>query len=169
MFKENDMVVYGAHGVCKIAEICEKDFNRKKKVYYVLKPVKSDCSTFFVPADNETLITKMRKILSKEEINKLIDSMPNEKANWIFDETERKEKYKNIISQGDHIELIKMIKAIFFEKKERETNGKRLRASDERFLKDAEQLLYGEFQYVLNLSEDQLMTYIFDRIENNGK
>ena len=169
MFKENDMVVYGSHGVCKIVGTTEKDFNKEKKMYFVLRPVNNNSSTFFVPYDNEKLISKMRKILSAEEINRLIDSMPNEKANWIDNENERKEKYRSIISEGDHIELIKMIKAIFIEKKERALNKKRLHASDERFLKDAEQLLYGEFQYVLNLSDDQLMTYIFDRIEKTGK
>jgi CarD family transcriptional regulator len=167
MFKKNDIVIYGAHGVCKIVEISEKDFMGKKKMYFVLKPVKNDSSTYFVPSDNETLISKFKKILSEAEINHLIDSMANEKANWIANENERREKYRSIISEGNHIELIKMIKAIFFEKKEREANGKRLHISDERFLKDAEQLLYGEFQYVLNLNEDQLMSYIFNRIENN--
>lgn len=169
MFNINDMIVYGSHGVCKIEGIEDKELMGTQKKYFVLKPVKSDTSTYFVPTENDMLLAKMRKLLSEKEINELIDSMPNEKANWIANENERKEKYRCIISGGNHVELIKMIKAIFIEKKEREANGKRLHASDERFLKDAEQLLYGEFQYVLNLNEDQLMTYVFDRIENSNK
>lgn len=170
MFTVNDLIIYGAHGICKIAGIEEKDFMGVKEKYFVLKPVKkSDNSTYFVPTGNETLAAKMRKLLSEEEINELIDAMANEQANWIANENQRKEKYKAIISEGNHTELIKMIKAIFFEKKEREANGKRLHASDERFLKDAEQLLYGEFQYVLKLNEEELMAYIFDRIENSSK
>ena len=59
-----------------------------------------------------------------------------------------------------------MIKAIYAHKKEREAEGKRLHMSDERFLKDAEQILYNEFQYVLNMtSKEDLMTYILDRQE----
>ena len=169
MFKVNDIVIYGTGGVCKIVDIEEKDFMGEKKKYFVLKPVKNENSTYFAPTDNEKILAKMRKLLSKEEIDELIDSMPNEKANWITNDNERKEKYRSIISNGNHTELIKLIKAIFFEKKEREANGKRLTSSDERFLKDAEQVLYGEFQHVLNLNEDQLMTYIFERIENTNK
>ncbi len=169
MFNINDMIVYGSHGVCKIEGIEDKKLMGTQKKYFVLKPVKSDTSTYYVPTENDMLLAKMRKLLSEKEINELIDSMPNEKANRIANENERKEKYRCIISGGNHVELIKMIKAIFIEKKEREAIGKRLHASDERFLKDAEQLLYGEFQYVLNLNEDQLMTYIFDRIENSNK
>ena len=59
-----------------------------------------------------------------------------------------------------------MIKAIYAHKKEREAEGKRLHMSDERFFKDAEQILYNEFQYVLNLdSKEDLMTYIFRRLD----
>lgn len=166
MFRVNDIIVYSSQGVCKIEGIEEKKLTGVNKEYFILKPINSDNSTYFVPTDNQMLIAKMRKVLSQKEINDLIDAMAKESANWIANENERKEKYKHIISEGNHTELIKMIKAIFYEKKQRESAGKRLHASDERFLKDAEQLLYGEFQYVLNLNKDQLMAYIFDRIEN---
>lgn len=60
-----------------------------------------------------------------------------------------------------------MIKAIYLHKQELEANKKRLHVSDDRFFKDAEQLLYNEFQYVLKRkSKNDLMTYILARIEN---
>lgn len=169
MLRINDTVIYGIHGVCKVAGIEEKYFTGKARKYFVLKPVNNDCSTYYVPADNEEVLAKMRKLLSEEEINELIDSMPYENANWIADENERKERYKSIISEGNRTELIKMVKAIFFQKKEKKAEGKRLHSSDEAFLKDAEQLLYGEFRYVLKLNEYELMTYIFERIEKNSE
>ena len=39
--------------------------------------------------------------------------------------------------------------------------------SDEHFMKDAEQLLHNEWQYVLNVDKAGLMAYIFDRIERS--
>ena len=167
MFTTNDIVVYGAHGVCKIQGTEEKTLMGTPKQYLVLKSVIGRTSTFFVPTDNDVLLARIRKPLAKEEIDQLITAMAQVEANWISDENERKITYKNIITEGNHIELIKLIKAISFEKKEREANGKRLHASDERFLKDAETLLYGEFQYVLNLTHEQLLSYIADRIKNN--
>ncbi len=169
MFNINDVIVYGSNGVCKIEGIENKELMGTKKQYFVLKPIKSNASTYFVPTENDRLLAKMKSLLSKEEINELIDSMVTEKANWITNESERKEKYRSIISDGNRLELIKMIKSIFIQKKEREANGKRLHASDERFFRDAQKLLYSEFGYVLNLNEDQLMTYIFNRIENSNK
>ena len=108
----------------------------------------------------------MRKLLTKDEIHKLIDSMQSKSALWEENENARKDLYKSILAKGDHVELIQMIKAIYAHKKEREAEGKRLHMSDERFFKDAEQILYNEFQYVLNLdSKEDLMTYIFRRLD----
>ena len=74
---------------------------------------------------------------------------------------------QNLLASGDHSALIQMIKAIYAHKKEREAAGKRLHVMDEHFFKDAEQILYNEFQYVLNLSDkDALMRYIVERIGN---
>lgn len=84
---------------------------------------------------------------------------------WIPNVNERKESYKQILAGGNHLELIQMIKAIYAHKQEREAEGKRLHMSDEHFFKDAEQILFNEFQYVLKLnSKDELMQYIFNRL-----
>jgi len=166
VFQVNDVIIYGTQGVCKITGTEVKTVNGAKKTYFILKPVNDKGSTIFAPTDNELVLKKMRRLLTKAEIHALIDAMPEENAVWVANENERKEQYKHILSQGDHQALIKMIKAIYAHKREREAEGKRLHMSDERFFKDAEQILYNEFQYVLNIkSKDELMTYIFKRIE----
>lgn len=163
MFRINDVIIYGTQGVCQIVDMEEKTVGGTKKTYYVLKPVNDNGSTIFAPTDNEFVLKKMRRLLSKNEIHKLIDSMPKEDPIWISNENERKERYKEILAGGDHMELIK---AIYVHRKEREAEGKRLHMSDERFFKDAEQILYNEFQYVLDMTcKNDLMTYIFHRIE----
>jgi len=167
MFRVNDVILYGSHGVCEIVDIEEKTISCAKKSYYVLKPVNDHGATIFAPTDNEFILKKMRKLLSEAEINALIDSMPDEETAWIANEAERRECYKNILASGDQLELIKMIKAIYNHKKELEANKKRLHVSDDRIFKDAEQMLYNEFQYVLKLrSKDDLMKYILARIGN---
>ena len=166
MFQVNDVILYGAQGVCKITGTEEKTISGVKKAYFVLKPVNEKGATIFVPTDNEIVLKKMRRLLTKEEIHKLIDAMPQENAVWIANENERRLQYAGILARVDHRELIRMIKAIYVHKKERETEGKRLHMSDERFFKDAEQILYNEFQYVLGLTgKSELMNYILARIE----
>lgn len=166
MFKVNDVIVYGTQGVFQIADMEEKTVNGVKKNYFVLKPVGDNGATVFAPADNAQIRKKMRYLLTKDEIHRLIAAMPDEDAVWIANDNARKEHYKGILARGDHLELIRMIKAIYGHKKEREAEGKRLHLSDEHFFREAEQLLYKEFAYVLKLNnKEELMKYIFLHIE----
>ena len=167
MFQENDVIIYGAHGVCQIVGTEEKRISGVKKTYYILKPIQDNGATIYAPVDNEVVRKKMRHLLTKDDINSLIDAIPNESARWIENDNERKERYRNILASGDHAELLKMVKAIYLHKKEREAEGKRLHMIDEHFFKDAEQMLYNEFQYVLQLqTKEDIISYIFSRIEN---
>lgn len=165
MFQINDVIIYGSQGVCEIAAIEEKSISGVKKEYFVLKPIKDQGSTIYAPTDNAFVRKKMRRLLTVSEINNLIDSMPDEKTVWIDNVNARKECYRNLLAGGDHSALIQMIKAIYAHKKEREAAGKCLHMMDEHFFKDAEKILYNEFQYVLKLSgKEALMEYILGRI-----
>ena len=168
MFQINDVISYGAQGVYKITAIERKAIGKEKKDYYVLTPVNERDPLVFAPVGNPFVQQKMRRLLTQEQIHKLIDSMPTEGALWVENENERKERYKSILSKGEHVELIQMIKAIYAHQKKREAEGKRLHMCDEYFFRDAEQLLYNEFRYVLGLdSKEELMRYIFDRIKED--
>ena len=167
MFQINDVVVYGAQGVCKIVGTQDQKIDGANKTYFVLKPADDRGATFYVPTWNDKALAKMRKVMTKQDVDALIDSMPNKTPTWIANENERKETYKRILSSGDQADIISMVQSLFSHKKEREADGKRLHMSDEHFMKDAEQLLYNEWQYVLNVDKAGLMAYIFERIESN--
>ena len=166
LFQINDTVVYGVHGVCRIEDITMKEFMGTSKEYYVLKPVNDSTVTLYVPKHNDKLIEKMRKILSEQEVYRLITTMPEQEALWFQNENERKEQYKKVITKGDHGELIGIIKAIYLQKQRREEEGKHLYISDERFLKEAERILYDEFQYVLNIKKEEVLPLIFSKLKN---
>lgn len=169
MFQINDVINYGSQGVCQIAGIEEKSISGVKREYFVLIPIKDQGATIYVPTDNEFVMKKMRRLLTVSEINTLIDSMPDEKTVWIENVNERRECYKNLLAGGNHASLIQMIKTIYAHKREREAAGKRLHVMDEHFFKDAEQILYNEFQYVLKVnSKDDLMKYILCRLGENS-
>ena len=168
MFKVNDVVVYGAQGVCEIIGIEDQKIGGEMKTYFVLKPKNNNGATCYVPTWNEKAWSKMRKVMVKEEVDALIDSMPNTKPAWIANENERKDTYKQILTSGDQAAIISMVRALFFHKKEREADGKRMHVSDENFMKNAEQLLYNEWQYVLNVDKAGLMAYILERMEMNS-
>ena len=164
MYHVNDTILYGSQ-ICRIEESTQKNFNGSPMEYYVLKPIYNDTSTIYVPVHNEKLTGKMRRILSAEEIYRLIRSMPDVDSEWVENEAERKETYKEILASGDREAIVRMIKALYHHQQVRQAQGKKLHVSDERFLKEAERTLYDEFALVLHISQEQVLPFILDQIE----
>lgn len=167
MFKVKDIVVYGCQGVCEIIGTQDRRVGGETKRYFVLKPKDNKGATCYVPTWNEKAWGKMRKVMTKQEVDALIDGMPYEQPIWIENENKRKETYRQILAEADQSAIISMLQALFTYKKQREAEGKRLHLSDEHFMKDAEQILHNEWQYVLNVDEAGLMAYIQARLEKN--
>lgn len=165
MYKVNDTVLYGNDGVCIISDIVSRSFRDNVIEYYVLKPVYSEGSTIYVPVENKELVEKMKKILSVKEIYTLIQQVPNTESIWIQNDNMRKEKYKEIIKSGDRLELMKLIRTLYLHQQELKKNGKKFHATDDRFMKDAEKILYEEFAYVLNIHQDEVVPFICQQIE----
>lgn len=164
MFNVNDKILYGTHGICKITNITEQKFNGSANRYYILQPLHNPSSTIYVPMDNEKLMSKMRRILTEEEIYELIKAMPDENTSWIENKNERNERFRSILSSGDRTEIIKLIKVIYQHKEELKAIGKKLHASDEQFFKEAEKIIYDEFALVLNIRYEQVLPFIVDQI-----
>lgn len=165
MAQVGQTVLYGAEGVCVIAEICKMKVGHKREEYYVLKPVHREGATVFVPLHNEALLCKMRPLLSKEEIHAIIDSVNAEEPFWIEDASERKAEYQRILLSSERKELLRMIRSLYLRRSALRQKGKHLRGSDEQMLRDAEKLLNDEFALVLEISQREVPEYIRSRVE----
>lgn len=168
-FQIGDRVVYGIHGVCEISGIEEEKSGSETICYYKLRPVYDDKGTVFVPVGNERLEKKMRLVLSTDEIYELIREMPEEQALWIQDENARKEKYRQILQQGDRRQLVRLIKALYQRQQEQAGKGKKLYKNDEKVMREAEKMLYEEFAHVLEIQPEQVLPFIMQQIEVEGK
>lgn len=163
MFQVNDTVMYGSSGVCKISEICAKKFGSNEVLYYVLKPLYDENSTIYCPVDSPKL--KIRELLSVNEIYQLIQEMPDAQTAWIDNEQKRKEKFSKIIKEGDHRELIRLIRALYFNREEKHRSGKKFYLSDERMMKEAETILHEEFAHVLNIQIEDVVPFIMGELQ----
>lgn len=164
MYKKDDIVMYASQGVCKITDIVTQEVCNQSSEYYVLQPVYSNTARVYVPVSNENLTGKMRRVLSKEELDNMIDSIPDVADEWIENDHARKEHYKEIISGSDRFSLICMIRELYMHKELLAQQGKKLHASDERFFKEAEKILYEEFALVLNIDTKDVLAYIKNRL-----
>ena len=76
-FEKSDHIVYDNAGVCFIEDITAKKFDYwdNERICYVLRPIGNPGSFVYVPVDNEKLTKKMRRIMSKEEIDTILDNV----------------------------------------------------------------------------------------------
>ncbi len=165
MYKLKEMVMYGNEGICEISEFMKRSFQEKTIEYYVLKPVYNQTSTIYVPINNKELTKKMKKVLSLDEIMQLIHSISGAESVWIDNDNLRKEKYKEILMNGNRKELMKLIRTLYLRQEKLKEEGKKFHAVDDKFYKDAEKLLYEEFAYVLNIEQDEVVPFICQQIQ----
>ena len=168
MAQVGQIVLYGTEGACRISEICKMKVGHKREEYYVLHPIHREGSTVFVPLNNEALLSKMRPLLSREEIHELIDRVSLEEPFWIEDASERKVEYQRILLSTQREDLLRMIRALYQRRSQLRERGKHLRGSDEQMLRDAEKLLNDEFALVLEIKPREVPEYIQSRIKQRN-
>ena len=164
MYSVNEKIHYGGSGVCGIQEIATMRFGRTREKYYVLKPVYQNSSVIYVPVENEALVSKMRPVLSREEVDRLIDGMPEIPTAWEEDPQARKASFDALLRSNECRSLIILIKTLHAQKKRRQADGKALHVSDETFLREAQRLLYDEFAGALEIQPTQVHAYIQSKL-----
>jgi len=165
MFKIGDVVVYSATGVCKISDICDKDFGGCVSQYYVLTPLLQKTSTVFVPLNNERLTRKMHYTLTKEEFEAVFAAARKREPVRPESESLRKEKFTEILVNGDRESLMMMVYDLGLFKTEQIESGKRLHLADERLLGFAKTLLYEELSYVFNITQDKVPAFLEEQFK----
>lgn len=164
MFKIGEYVVYGMNGVCRVEEIGPMNLSGidSNKEYYTLLPLYTKGSRVFTPVDNQKVI--MRPVISRQDACNLIDEMKSVERIEVADDKHRELAYKEALKSCDCRELIRIINTVVKRKKERLAQGKKMSACDERYLKQAQDSLYGEFAISLKMEKDEVEDYIEHRI-----
>ena len=168
MFSVNDKSHYGSSGVCVIEEIKTMRFGRTREQYYVLKPVYQKTSVIYVPLENEALVSKMRPLLTPEEVDELIRSMPTAKTIWDEDPQTRRANFDELMKHYSCADLIVIIKSLTTHKEKRQNKGKGLHVSDETYLREAQRLLFDEFACALGIEPSQVSGYIQEKLEHSA-
>jgi Transcriptional regulators, similar to M. xanthus CarD len=160
MYNVGDIVMYGTFGICKVTAIEKRDFTGEEQEYYILKHTSSEKNTFYVPLSNESALSNMHYVCSKAEVDELISHMNSEGLIWIDNDNKRKEEYSRIIKDADKHEIIRLIKTLYLRRKELAEIGKKLRSTDENYLSLAENMLFEEFAFALDIDRSEVVEYI---------
>ncbi len=148
-------------GICQISDISEMDFgDYNPRKYYKLRPVYDVHSTSYLPVDSPEVSNKLRKLITKDEIDTVIDDAERVSMDWIENGKQRAERFNAILSDGDRVKALWLVKTLSMHKAEVESQNRKFYASDARILAAAEKLVCEEFAFVLGCDKNEVIPYI---------
>lgn len=159
MYKQNDIVMHPGAGVCRIEAVREETFTKQPQLYYVLRPMyENDSTTIYVPTDSDKI--NLRRLLSREEIIELIRSVSLDTPLWIDNPAARRDSFAELLREGEHTVLIRLIAELHIHQKETVAAGRKFHAADEKVLQEAEKRIHQEFAHTLQLEVDEVAPFI---------
>lgn len=156
MFKKGNYIVY-RKDVCFINDIIEL----RGEKYYALSPLCDESLQLKIPVSNKTGL--IREVISKENAEKLIDSIPSIEVLDLNEKTIENE-YQKLLSSSSVEDLIKIIKTTYLRNDNRLKNGKKIGEKDDSYFKKAEKLLYMELSISLNMTYKEAKDYVSKRL-----
>lgn len=166
MYQTGDLVQYGGTGVCRISEIKSQSFlEGEERLYYVMRPLYKSC-VISVPVDSEKVF--IRPIITRDEADRLICLIPGLDCPAYHCRASRElaEHYDSKLKSHDCRDWMELAISIYAKKKALLSQKRKFGSVDERFLKQAEELLFGEFAAALEIPKDQVRGYIDAKLES---
>lgn len=152
MFCVDEYVVYGSEGVCRVESIGRLNISGldPEKEYYTLMPVNRS-GRIYTPTDSSII---MRRVISRENAEGLLQRIKNISSALDVpkDSKEAMSYYKSLVRTYECENLIKIIKYVSEKQRKFVPIKKNLPAVDFKFLKTAQDMLYGELSFALGVS-----------------
>ncbi len=169
MFEIGEHVVCGNKGVCIVENITTLDISGvdKERKYYILKPKYTAGSTVYVPVDAAG--ESMRKVLSREEAQRLIVSIPEIPLIEIANDKFTEQIYRESMKANRCEEWVRVIKTIYLRKQKRIQAGRKVTAVDAKYIHMAEERLYGELAVALGMDREDVEAYIVGEIRGRAE
>ncbi|MEA4971239.1 MAG: CarD family transcriptional regulator [Candidatus Pelethousia sp.] len=171
MYQAGDIVIYGMTGACKVQEVSSMALPGagRSQLYYTLMPLYQRQCTIHTPVDNPKVA--MRPAISKEEAERLIDQIPSIQVepyhSWANNECTG--HYNATLKSHNCTNLLELTMSIYAKKQALEGSKRKFGVVDERYLRQAEELLFGELAVALELHREEVPAYIAARLETSQK
>ena len=160
MFAAGELVVYGGECVCRVEKIgpAAVPGADKTKLYYTLLPLYRT-GQVLTPVDTKVL---MRPALTQQEAQTLVETLSTCDVPEIPAGNPRvlKEHYQAVVTSYDCAAVARLIRQLARRRACAAAHGKKPSQLDERYLKRAEDQLYGELGAALGIGRDQAADYI---------
>ena len=160
MYSVGEKIIYAESGVCTIEQIAPLSSSPPgDRLYYHLRPLVGS-GTYFAPVDSNAF---MRRLISREEAELLIDSMPNIEPAVCQDSRFNHVDafYREIFRQHTPEALVSIIKGLRIRMSAKKTKSSRAEAT----MKRAKEVLHGELSVALGMDYKEVEPYIRRRLE----
>lgn len=164
MFRIDEKVVYGNSGVCIISAVTSRVFKGKSVEYYVLKPIENMSSTVYVPLHNQSLVSKMKRIMTRDEVDQMIMELTENSIEWIAQDNVRRDRFRSIVKSGERKNIMSLIRTLYIKQSELKELGKKMHVADLDILKEAQKVLHDEMAYVLDIETTDVADYILAKM-----
>ena len=166
MFEVGDVLVYTDGKIYEIVDLVERDFGVGIQQYYQLKQnsmYKDEKNTMvFTPVSRAE--RDCRSLMSRNEVIELIDSYHSIEPIWISDSKQRKVVFSEYAHSKDPKQILKLFKSLLKRHEELRDTNKSLTFTDKKLMEKVKTDFIVEFSLVLNLSFDEVVEYVTNRL-----
>ena len=160
MFTVGDLVVYGGEGVCRVDGVGTPHTlgYDKTKEYYTLSPLYRS-GQVMTPVDTRVL---MRSVMTAQEAADFRAALPQLPPEAPEGPGQRaaKDHYHDVVTSYDCGRMAAMIKHVCHRRHWALQHGRKVSQLDERYLRRAEDQLYGELAAALGIDRQEVCAYI---------
>ena len=165
MFRIGSYVMYGKRGVCKVEDIGKffEESMQDSREYYKLSPIFIKGGQVYIPVENHMF---MRELISSDTAKKYLEEVAKIPADTFTtrQQTRLEDHYREMMDTYDMNVLLSLIKGIYMKQYQAGRNNKKLCQIDQRYLKSAEDIAYGEFAIALESTPEKIKAFVKDKV-----
>ncbi|MCS0673682.1 CarD family transcriptional regulator [Cytobacillus firmus] len=164
MYNIGDLMIYSAHGICRVDDICEKTISGITRMYYILHPIEDNHQlTISTPIDNDKVV--MLDLIKQDEALNILSSFKKPGIKWNDKPNVRVNLFKDIVNTGDRKEIAKVVNTLWRKKLESEQNDKKLYEQDQKLLNAVQKILFKELSLSLDKSAEEIEELVKEMIK----
>lgn len=164
MYPAGTLILYGRTGVCRVEGVVERTLPGEKGPipFYFLRPLYQN-GTISAPVEKvEDGTIFSRVLMSRKQAQEFIKALPALPATPYLNQNlnQLRDHYRQQLQSLTALDLAQLIRSVYKKRQDAERKNRKLSAIDQRFMDEAEGLLYGELAAALGISREEVCGYI---------
>ncbi len=162
-----EYIICGKNGVCRVERIFNRanGSGRQPTAYYQLAAVfETGDEKIFLPVENSAV--QLRRVITGEEAAHYLEQLPGMHPQPVYSHRQAPlvEHYQQLSDSASPDKMLYLLKECYLKQEQAREHKKKLGLVDQRYLRLAERLVYGEFSVALGVPVEQVKEDVMKRI-----